>query len=369
MAGTRPRRAYLIGAAIATALVLLGVALRFGAALGFTLALAAPSLDAWLDGLSPGPSGDEVTIPAGGHQLHADLYRPAAPRGALLLVHGLSRAGRRHPELVRLARLLSRHGQLVLVPQLDGLVAFRLDGREVEEIEAALRYLQGAGPRPGVAGFSFGAGPALLAASRQPGLRLAGSFGGYADLRHVIEYVTTGVHRFGEHRYTTRQEDYNRWKLLALLAPFADDEQDRALLGETAARKLANPAVDTGALERELGAGGRAVLAVAVNRREEEVAALLARLPPSAREALDRLSPLTAVPRVSGRLLIAHGTGDDSIPFTESLRLAGAAGGRARLALLHGFHHTGPRAWWGSLTEHARDGASLVALVDDLLAP
>ena len=28
-------------------------------------------------------------------------------------IHGLSTAGRRHPELVRLARLLAQHGQLV----------------------------------------------------------------------------------------------------------------------------------------------------------------------------------------------------------------------------------------------------------------
>jgi dienelactone hydrolase len=365
--GVRTRRVYLTGAAIG--LALLGVALRYGAALGLTLALAAPSLDAWLGGRSAGPVGAEVTVPAGGRQLLADLYRPAAPRGALLLVHGLSRAGRRHPELVRLARLLSRHGQLVLVPQLDGLAAFRLGGREVEEIGAALGYLRAAGHRPAVAGFSFGAGPALLAAAREPDLRLAASFGGYADLRHVIEYVTTGVHRLGGHRYTARQEEYNRWKLLALLAAFADDARDRALLGEIAERKLANPAVETGALERELGAGGGAVLAVAVNRRDEAVAALLAGLPSSARDALDRLSPLAAVPHLSGRLLVAHGIEDDSIPFTESLRLADAAGGRARLALLRGFHHTGPRSWWGSLADHARDGVALVALVDDLLAP
>jgi hypothetical protein len=357
-----------MGAAIAILLALLGVVLRFGAALGFTLALAAPSLEAWLEGPLPAPVDDEVTIPFDGGRLVADRYRPAAPRGALLLVHGLSRAGRRHPELVRLARLLSRHGQLVLVPQLEGLAAFRLGGREVEEIEAAVRYLRGSGHRAGIAGFSFGAGPALLAAVRQPDLRLAGSFGGYADLRNVIEFVTTGVHRFGGQRYTARQEEYNRWKLLALLAAFAEEARDRALLGEIAERKLANPAADAGPLEAGLGPGGSAVLAVAVNRRGENVAPLLVRLPAPAREALDRLSPLAAVPRLPGRLLLAHGADDDSIPFTESLRLAEAAGGRARLAILRGFHHTGPRSWWGSLTDHGRDGAALVALVDDLLA-
>jgi len=46
-----------------------------------------------------------------------------------------------------------------------------------------------------IAGFSFGAGPALLAAADLPGVRVVGSFGGYADLRNVIAYITTGVFR------------------------------------------------------------------------------------------------------------------------------------------------------------------------------
>jgi dipeptidyl aminopeptidase/acylaminoacyl peptidase len=63
--------------------------------------------------------------------------------------------------------------------------------------------------------------------------------------------------------------------------------------------------------------------------------------PPRARQALASLSPLAVVPRLRG-LLIAHGTADDSIPFTESLRRAEAAGDSARLAILHTSHHTGP---------------------------
>ena len=51
---------------------------------------------------------------------------------AVLLVHGLSRMGRRQPDLERLARLLAGHGLVVVVPQFEGLAAFRLTGREIE---------------------------------------------------------------------------------------------------------------------------------------------------------------------------------------------------------------------------------------------
>jgi hypothetical protein len=330
------------------------------------VALAAPAADGWLGRLSAAPREEEITLPIEGGRLACDVYRPSAPHAALVLVHGLSRAGRRHPELVRLARLLARHDRLVLVPHFEGLATFRLRGREVDEVEAALRHVRRLGDRgtsQGILGFSFGAGPALLAAARVPEVRLAGSFGGYADLRHVIAYVTTGAGP------PTPPEPYNRWKLLALLAAFPEDPQDRARLERLAERKLADPGAEAGGLAAGLGPEGRAVVALVENRRPEALAAHLAALPPAVHRALDALSPLAAVPRLPGRLLLAHGVHDDSIPFTESVRLAEAAGPRARLALLRSFHHTGPRPLVETAIDAARDGWQLAGLADELLRP
>jgi acetyl esterase/lipase len=349
----------------------LGLVVRFGPALAFSAALAAPRIEGWLAWMGRAPACEVISLTVDRRRLEADLYRPArrtTPRGAILLVHGLSRAGRRHPELMRLARLLAREGKLVLVPQLEGLAAFRLSGREVEDIRAGVRYLAGISRAPvAVAGFSFGAGPALLAAAELPELGLVGSFGGYAELRNVIVYITTGAFTFGGQRYVRRQEEYNRWKLLALLVGFVASERDRGLLAAIAERKLNDPSVTTAEPERALGEEGRAVMALVLNRREEAVDALIAALSPGARGALVRLSPLAVVPRLPGRLLIAHGADDDSIPFTESLLLAEAAGGRARLAILETFHHTGPEPFWRSVRRRAVDAWHLFGLADDLL--
>jgi dienelactone hydrolase len=357
------------GAALAVALGVLALGLRFGPALAFSVCLASPAADSWLAWAAAAPARDEMAMAtAAGTTLRADLYRPAAgARGALVLVHGLSRAGRRHPDLVRLARLLARHGHLVLVPHLEGLAAFRLGGHEIDEIRTALGRARALSGRVAIAGFSFGAGPALVAAAEEPGLAAIGSFGGYADLRHVIRYVTTGTHEFGGRRHADRAEEYNRWKLLSLLAGFIDDPADRGLAQAVAEARLANPGQATDALERGLGAEGRALLALVRNRREDSVPSLLARLPAGAQQALDRLSPLSVVGRLSGRLLIAHGADDSSIPFTESLRLAEAAGGRARVAILRTFQHTGPEPLWRSLADRSADAWSLVGLADALL--
>ena len=269
---------------------------RFAPALTLSLAVALPALDPWLAPLREEPVVEELSIPTGGTPLLADLYRPAAPRGALLLVHGLSPMGRRHPELVRLARLLAGHGRLVLVPHFRSLAAFRLSGREVAEVRTALGALAERSGSIGVVGFSFGAGPALLAAADVPDLVLAASFGGYAELRNVVRFLTTGVHEFNGQRHEQRPEEYNRWKLLALLVDFVQDGPDRTALETIATRRLANPGDDTRALEADLGVEGRAIVALVQGRREDEVARLFAALPERARTAMEQLSPLPSDP-------------------------------------------------------------------------
>jgi dipeptidyl aminopeptidase/acylaminoacyl peptidase len=109
------------------------------------------------------------------------------------------------------------------------------------------------------------------------------------------------------------------------------------------------------------------MLALSRARDDAEVDRRLAALPPPARDALDALSAVSAARRLNGRLVIAHGAADASIPFTESLRLAAAAGHQARVAVLRTFHHTGPRAVWTGVADRAADGFHLFRVVDALL--
>jgi dienelactone hydrolase len=362
------RARWIVFLALVVAAVSAATVMRLSPSLVLAVSLASPDAARWLDSLSATVAREEVSISVGARSVAADLYRPPKPVGALVLVHGLSRDGRRQPDLERLAHLLAGRGQLVLVPHFEGMAAFRLGGTEVADVRAAVEYLRRLDPRVGVAGLSFGAGPALLAAAELSDLRVVGAFGGYADLRNVIAFITTGVHTWAGQRHVQRQEEYNRWKLLSVLVPFVDEGRDRAALTAIAERRLANPFEDTGVLEADLDRDGQAMLALVLNRREEQVTALLGALPPRARQGLARLSALGAVPQVRGRLLIAHGAGDASIPYTESLRLAAAAPTEPRVLILGGFHHTGPQSAWAALTGGLGDGWGLVALLNDLLS-
>jgi fermentation-respiration switch protein FrsA (DUF1100 family) len=349
------------------------VTVRFGPTVLFTAALAVPAFDGWMAGWSAASASEEIIVRASATTMRADLYQPRHTywprhtRSAVLIVHGLSPAGRRHPELVRLARLFARHGHLVMVPHFDGLATFRLSGREIDEIKAALAELRRRSEAVAVAGFSFGAGPALVAAADVEGLAWIGSFGGYADLRRVIVYLTTGIHTFQGRRYAGRVEEYNRWKLAALLTPLIDDSGDRERLALIASRRLANPSDDTSALAAQLEPSGRTAMSLVLSRREDLTTTLLDRLSPATRAQLDRLSPITVVSRLRARLLVAHGVDDDSIPFTESLRLAEAAGPAARVVILQTFHHTGPQHVSSAWHRRAADAAALLVLVDEML--
>jgi pimeloyl-ACP methyl ester carboxylesterase len=254
-----------------------------------------------------------------------------------------------------------------MVPQFDGLAKFRLSGHEIDEVTAAIAELRRRSDRVAVAGFSFGAGPALIAAAKHDGLAWVGSFGGYADLTNVIVFLTTGVHRWDGRRHTGPVEEYNRWKLLALLAPLVQDERDRERLLLIASRRLANPFDDVNAILAALGRDGRIVMSLVESRQEDVTMTLLGRLSPATRAALDRLSVAAAVPKLRTRLWLVHGTADDSIPFTESLRLANAAGSRARAVILESFHHTGPASTWTRLHRRVTDAAALFRLVDEIL--
>ncbi|MGH7324783.1 MAG: alpha/beta hydrolase family protein [Candidatus Rokuibacteriota bacterium] len=362
------RGRWIAGLALAGAILTAALAARFGPAFSLALALASPTTEGWLASLGAPVRREEIQVSVGERVLHADVYRPAHHRGALLLVHGLSRTGPRQPDLARLARLVAERGLLVMVPRFEGLAAFRLTGTEVDDIRGALEHLRRLANHVGVAGFSFGAGPMLLAAAEVPELRVVGSFGGYADLRHVIAFITTGVHHWGGQRLVQRQEEYNRWKALALLVAFVEHRGDRATLGAIATRKLTDPGGDTVGLEGDLGPGGRAMLALVLNRREEAVEARIQALPAGVSAALERLSPRGAVARIRARLLIAHGAGDTSIPFTESLHLAAAAPSPPRLVILQSFQHTRPQPEWTSVAGALSDGWGLLRLADDLLA-
>ncbi|HEY3450520.1 MAG TPA: alpha/beta hydrolase [Myxococcales bacterium] len=149
--------------------------------------------------LRPGEAGaadakvlEECAAAPGGGRF--DLYRPRGgrSRGALVAVHGGERTGWKNARLVRLARALARCGVTCAVPELAGLARCSFDRADLDALEAVcLEAGRLAGSRPGLLGFSYGAGYALSAAAREglaAQLRFVVAVGAFHDLPGLLDW-------------------------------------------------------------------------------------------------------------------------------------------------------------------------------------
>ncbi|HYB75108.1 MAG TPA: hypothetical protein VED18_17175 [Candidatus Sulfotelmatobacter sp.] len=311
-----------------------------------------------------GPAREDLTVPFAAKGLAATLFRPAgAARGAgVVLIHGVNETGKNDPRIIWVADLLARAGFMVLTPEFTGFKSLTLRASDIDEIVASVRFLDARlpGRRPdkvGLVAFSYGAGPAVVAAAEpavRDRLRFVVSFGGYYDLANVITFVTTGRYEYRGERGQLAPNPYNRWIFLKYNLDLLGDPVDRALLGEIARHEAERPLAEAAPLAANLTSEGRALYELMGNRDPARVPALLRQVYPEVAAQIARLSPARVVKDVRAHLFIAHSNPDEFIPYTESLRLAEAAPDPARvhLVLLGGFRHVRPEfppLTWGSL--------------------
>jgi pimeloyl-ACP methyl ester carboxylesterase len=280
----------------------------------------------------------------------ADLYEPAEqPRGAVVLVPGLTPYGKDDPRLVSFARSLARDRFLVLVPEIANTRLLKVSAADSAIIadaieELARRFAAGADPSVGLVAISFGAGPALLAAGETPAgrhVRFAVTIGAYYDIAAAIAFATTGAYQTPDgSSISVEPNAYGEFVFLRGNADRVRDPQDRTLLMAIADRRLANPASSIADLVGRLGPEGRAVYDLIDNRDPRLVPKLLAQLPGAVQQELRSLDLQgRELPWLRGPVFLVHGKDDTVIPAGESMKLAGALGPRAELYLVEQFAH------------------------------
>ncbi|MGE0260099.1 MAG: alpha/beta hydrolase [Alphaproteobacteria bacterium] len=280
----------------------------------------------------------------------ADLYQPGEPpRGAAVVVPGLTPYGKDDPRLVAFADSLARSRFIVLIPEIANVRALRVSAADSAIIadaieELARRFAGGADRSVGLVAISFGAGPALLAAGETPAGRLVRfvvTIGGYYDIDAAIGFATTGAYRMPDGSWLREApNEYGAFVFLRGNAGRVRDPADRARLAAIADRRLANPAADVADLAARLGPEGRAVYDLVANRDPLLVPALIARLPEAIRAELRRLDLRGRdFPFLAGPVFVVHGEDDAMIPAGESMKLAAALGSRAELYLIEHFAH------------------------------
>jgi pimeloyl-ACP methyl ester carboxylesterase len=265
----------------------------------------------------------------------ADLYQsPAVSRAGIVLVPGVVPAGKDDLRLVVLANTLARLRFAVLVPDIEGLRRYKVRGRDVEAVADAFRYMTSQPAlaprgRVGFAGFSYGAGPVLLAALEtdiQQQVRFILAMGGYHDLHKLVTYFTTGHYydeASGQSHYRPANP-YATWVFALSNAELLERPEDRTWLSN---KVMA--AIDDGSEASklstvpELAADTQALLELLNNREPDRVPALIRQLSLRIRTELTAINP--AIHDLSGlqaQVILVHGRNDDIIPYTESIALA-----------------------------------------------
>jgi acetyl esterase/lipase len=328
---------------------------------------------------TPRPARESISFMTGGEERAADLYRP--PQGAragIVLVPGVAARGRRDTRVVAIANTLARLDFAVLVPDMRGVRRFRMRSSDVREVADSFAWLAA---RPalappghiGIAGFSYGAGPVLLAAL-QPDIRDRVHFvlavGGYYSLDNVVTYLTTGYYPVDQPIGTAAPatgrlspHPYSEAAFIRSNLDFLERSVDRGFFQDYAAHITGERIDSDEPLPPKLAPDAQAFYNLLSNHLPAQVPVLLDRLPPRMRSELDGINPAAHdLSRLQAEVILLHGRSDNLIPYTESIALADALpANQVQLFVIDGLAHVDFRP-------KAHDVPQLLGAMEALLA-
>lgn len=312
------------------------------------------------------------------------LFEPLgrAAHGVLVVVPGLHYAGPDDPRLDRFCRVLASAGLAVVAPFLGDYSSLVVATTAAEdtaiatERAIALAYERHL-PRPALFSISFGSTPAIeVAADPRFASRIGALviFGGFRDFHACIRFAVSG-RAFDEHRELAIPHDpLNVPAVFINVAPHLDlsTKTRLALTGtwlEMARRTWGRPELRPHARRRPIADD----LAAALPSPSVEQFLIGCGLAPGAPALLEQglcragdafafTDPAPRLERVRVPVVIAHGKGDDVIPFIEAHKLGALLPHHQRRVLLTGMYgHT------GSSLPSARAIAAEVASMTELL--
>jgi pimeloyl-ACP methyl ester carboxylesterase len=264
-----------------------------------------------------------------------DVYRGPNSSSPILIVHGVNPTGKNSLDLIRVSEGLAQIGYEVFVPDLAHLKKQHLRPEDAASVRSVFQFI---GRNAGIACFSYGCGPALIAASHadiRDKVRFAVDFGGYYDIRELLEFTVTEPEN---------AIAYSKWVYLAANSDLLSDktEQDRVRL--IAEKRLAGRSSDSRD-EANLSAEAAGLLSIFSATNSADFRTKLAATPQSFQKTLDGLSPSHYVDGLRAPLVLIHLARDPSIPAQQSIELAEVARARGidnRLTLLQMYGHTYP---------------------------
>ena len=339
----------------------------------------------------------ETRLDREGQEIPATVARPRNADGRLpgwVVLHGITRTGREHAQLVRFTQSLVSTGAVAIVPEVPEWRALNLAPHAATPTVRAgivgLRETGWALDAPvAVIGFSFGAPHAIAAAGHADiAEHVAGTvgFGGYCELESTFRFLMTGEHDFEGRTYRLQPDPYGRWIVGAnYLGEIGDGRQGADIaqaLHELAtyAGDLGTPAWDAAydpliaRLRQRIVPERRRLFdlfAPPADVLPDTAAAMeiAEELATAARAIHPLLDPREPLGRVEHPTHILHGRHDRLIPCSEApkIRAALAPGAKSDVTITRLFGHAGQESlmsWMKSLHELPGFLRSLRRLLD-----
>jgi pimeloyl-ACP methyl ester carboxylesterase len=310
------------------------------------------------------PRADEAVV-AG---VPTTLFRPAGdgPWPAVVFVNGVTRRGRFHPTVRRLAEAFAGWGYLMLVPDPPGLASGELTpataAATARVAELASRMPDAEGGRVGFVGVSAGGSLALLAAAR-PALcervTVVSAVAPFTDLADVVRLATTGYHAERGRLVPYAVDPFVALVVARSLTAALPPGRDRRVLLRRLRVLDDDAPAPLAAVAGARSHAGRSLIALLRNRDPVRFDMLFARLPARVRAAARRLSPIYVAPRVCARVELVSAREDKYFPPAESRAFARAARD-ARVTISSTLQHADLELSLGQIADLARLDAFIV---------
>lgn len=301
-----------------------------------------------------------------------DIYSPVGgppAQVAVLMMHGLTKAGIRDHRIPTFASTIARGGMPVIVPEFPRMKRRLMSFQDPDDVLRVARAIPEATGIDKVVllALSYAAGPTYLAGSQMSAEELAGilTIGAYYDVEHLSEFTATGgVANYGDkqpsaHDATKQLE--GRWVFLSSAARWLPDERDVRVFTAGAKAWKGGQAPPWDKVRQKLSPEGRNLLDYMTLPDPEAHAEARRNLAPGVVEAFDKLTLRGKLGSLTAPVVLIHGRYDVRIPFRESILLREelAGGASVKLAILDAFVHAERVYAWRKFWRVASDGIKL----------
>lgn len=311
-----------------------------------------------------GPVIERLSLDTPRGRVEAELYRPdaPAPHPGVVACFGVVPVEATDPRVKQIGEGLARSGFAALLYWSPTMRDLRLEPGDIAELtsayEALLRQPSVDPARSGFMGVCVGGSFALMAAA-SPSIRervtFISAYAPYSSMWTLAADIASGTRTLGDDRehwdvdpltWKTYVRSVTGWLRPTDAQRLREAFEDRVTWNATKTAIIisAAGAVD----ETELSDDGRAIFRL-LRAGRDDVQSALQRLPATAKELLDAMSPIRYVKDIAApTIVLLHDRDDHVIPVGESRRLWSALAPThpgARYTEMHLNHLRVPKGW------------------------